>query len=666
MNSLPCQEEGKTAEKECTCPETCWIERPKFSGGQMLTDADLTSGVNYVIKKNNLHNRYLHGWGVVCGLKVKCFPCCTGHGSSGKVVVESGYAIDCCGNDLVVCDEREFDVIGRIDELKKKKKTEADPCAPAAVPETPPCQKAEEKYYLTISYREEDAKPTTLLKSKDGCSVQSCVPTRTSECYQLDLIEYCTLEKKAEDTLITRLKKCIEIFNATWEKVFDGEFQSSDFARRTPEEIKYFAREYHKAVRDHVRCDILDELDAVEVTDEEGYDEAGNVATHATPAKVQLLLLILNLLLDCICQAFLNPCPECTEDDVVILATITVKNRKIDRICNFSRKWVMTFPTLFYWLPVNTWVGNAVKSLCCELDLRRPGSLPLWVYAARLVEQDLMFPRMFAQGLSGSMKAFHDSFTAILDPENVSLERAINKDASEAEDMLEEMKIEVVRTERYIPSIQDVSLENLFSSIPVARPGSKVVQLVDEENRVVGFRTYVPEDVRPVQPDITRLKEELDEIKAVMPTLKRDTGSVIRGNLAIAEDYRRESTVELTRGLLREMELGALEGVGSTRANKLRKAKVESPLDVLEGVPADISDALGEPMRNAYKYINNAEELTLATARCVAGELEKEKIKKKKDWDEAKAKRITKRIATKLNVPAKRVSDVITEVRKGG
>jgi hypothetical protein len=91
-----------------TSPETCWIERPQFFPGQLLTDADLSAGLNYVIEKNKLHNRFLHGWGVVCGLKVKCFPCCTGHGSSGKVLVEPGYAIDCCGNDIVLSDEQEF------------------------------------------------------------------------------------------------------------------------------------------------------------------------------------------------------------------------------------------------------------------------------------------------------------------------------------------------------------------------------------------------------------------------------------------------------------------------------------------------------------------------------------------------------------------------------
>ena len=40
------------------------------------------------------HNKHLHGWGVVCGLKVKC------HSDREKIEVAPGYALDCDGADL--------------------------------------------------------------------------------------------------------------------------------------------------------------------------------------------------------------------------------------------------------------------------------------------------------------------------------------------------------------------------------------------------------------------------------------------------------------------------------------------------------------------------------------------------------------------------------------
>ena len=38
------------------------------------------------------HNRYLHGWGVVSGFSVSV--------RDGSVIVESGVAIDCAGNEI--------------------------------------------------------------------------------------------------------------------------------------------------------------------------------------------------------------------------------------------------------------------------------------------------------------------------------------------------------------------------------------------------------------------------------------------------------------------------------------------------------------------------------------------------------------------------------------
>src|SRR6266496_6842089 len=53
---------------ECLC-------RPRFFAGQLLSEEDLNRLDHYIVEKNKLHNRYLHGWGVVCGLDVVCNPC---------------------------------------------------------------------------------------------------------------------------------------------------------------------------------------------------------------------------------------------------------------------------------------------------------------------------------------------------------------------------------------------------------------------------------------------------------------------------------------------------------------------------------------------------------------------------------------------------------------
>src|SRR5215467_8637122 len=85
----------------CECPPPCpacggleCLCRPRFFAGQILTEADLNRLEQYVVNKNQLHNRYLHGWGVVCGLEVLRHPC------GDRVTVRSGYALSPCGDDI--------------------------------------------------------------------------------------------------------------------------------------------------------------------------------------------------------------------------------------------------------------------------------------------------------------------------------------------------------------------------------------------------------------------------------------------------------------------------------------------------------------------------------------------------------------------------------------
>lgn len=97
-----CESEGRCCGLEC-------LVRPNFYCGQLLTDADLSAVVQWTRDRLSL-SRYRDGWGVVCGLEVTCSApeggcgcgCRTPKGST--VWIGNGYAVDCCGNDLVVCE----------------------------------------------------------------------------------------------------------------------------------------------------------------------------------------------------------------------------------------------------------------------------------------------------------------------------------------------------------------------------------------------------------------------------------------------------------------------------------------------------------------------------------------------------------------------------------
>jgi hypothetical protein len=74
--------------------ETAALTRPRFFNGKLITAADLELEQEYFRAKSKLHNRSLHGFGIVSGLKVTV--------SSDQVFVEPGLALDCEGNELVI------------------------------------------------------------------------------------------------------------------------------------------------------------------------------------------------------------------------------------------------------------------------------------------------------------------------------------------------------------------------------------------------------------------------------------------------------------------------------------------------------------------------------------------------------------------------------------
>ncbi|KGQ19369.1 hypothetical protein LF41_3019 [Lysobacter dokdonensis DS-58] len=109
--------------------------RPNFFCGQLLTDADLGAMVDWTRKRLAL-SRYRDGWGIVCGLDLSCSEpadggaCCDNgkHANGPAVWLTQGYAVDCCGNDLVVCDPMRID-------LGSVCRPPDDPCDPNPPPQ---------------------------------------------------------------------------------------------------------------------------------------------------------------------------------------------------------------------------------------------------------------------------------------------------------------------------------------------------------------------------------------------------------------------------------------------------------------------------------------------------------------------------------------------------
>ncbi len=396
---------GRTCDGlECLC-------RPRFFAGQLLTDDDLRRLDHYIVAKNRLHNRYLHGTGVVCGLEVVCSAC------DDTVTVRPGFAIGPCGEDIVVCKDTSVDVGELIRECRRQR-TKAE-CEPYGGRPADDCEAARQRWILAICYDERPSRGVASLRPSqtvtcgcscggcgggngngnghggahrdDACSCRpsgrrstppQCEPTVTCEGYRFVVL-------KEPPRRVTDPKLGSASGGLTG---LGGGLADSELGRRVQAclfDITARMRQLGKArgTADLVElcCDLKDELRDIIATsavhdcmlggrlgdvvcpDSDDQD----AQQRATQAIQQLLLIAIELFKSCICSALLPPCPVESPDDCIPLATLTVRTadlRVLD-ICNWTpRRFAVTFPTLGYWLgwlPIWDTLRAAVTSLCC-------------------------------------------------------------------------------------------------------------------------------------------------------------------------------------------------------------------------------------------------------------------------------------------------------------
>src|SRR5262249_8499121 len=179
--------------QQCGCSSTSRASafvRPRFFGGMLLTEDDLQAITDYNLNKRKLTNRHLFGTGVVCGLDVDCDPC-----KPGWLTVSPGYALDCCGNDIVVGCPEKLDALALLNDLKRRNGTDCgEPCD----------DEPRRDYYLVVSYAEQPSDPVAPY-AQDECVVGDCEFSRIREGYCFELT--CDLPGD-EPSLFDRLAKC--------------------------------------------------------------------------------------------------------------------------------------------------------------------------------------------------------------------------------------------------------------------------------------------------------------------------------------------------------------------------------------------------------------------------------------------------------------------------
>jgi hypothetical protein len=182
------------------------LVRPRFFTGQLLATEDLQQLIDWVAAKDRLHKRLVVGDGVVCGLQVGCAPCGGGH-----VVVRPGYAIDCCGNDLLLPCEQDLDVNAMVRALLAQQRGVdcGDPCPPATGTDgqegtqTP----ATHRYALHVCHVETLTDPLAPYATDEPCDPAGCEPSRIREGVRFEL--RCVEPDKEPDDLVARIGGCL-------------------------------------------------------------------------------------------------------------------------------------------------------------------------------------------------------------------------------------------------------------------------------------------------------------------------------------------------------------------------------------------------------------------------------------------------------------------------
>jgi len=433
-----------TAAKTCCCTTTCCcpacaglecLDRTRFFSGQLLTEADLNNEQSYLLAKNRLHNRYLFGSGVVCGLQVTCSEC------EGWVNINPGYAIDPCGNDIIVCAAQSFNVLQAIQACCAPQP--ATDCSPLRYRPVANCQDAIQTWCITIEYKEQQSQMVTPLQSTSGscscgcsnsngcscggsakskgcgcgngssasrcsCSTTSspsaaCEATRILEGYELGICQVPSDSSQFQrdpqwGTYTQYLKPGISALQpGTFEYQFfqcyqgllalllqrptlkdaNGNFLSDALAYQAT--CQYLASVQNAFASTFItHCNIESALNAIQIPAPPAQSDPQYV--EGLVQKIKLIAeIIIAAVLDCLCSSLLPPCPGPVCDNRLILACVTVKNGKITNICHFGggRKQVITFPTLFYWLSVFGFdkavagLGHFLELLCCGEEKRR-------------------------------------------------------------------------------------------------------------------------------------------------------------------------------------------------------------------------------------------------------------------------------------------------------
>jgi len=162
---------------DCFQPELVRLERVRFFQRQLLSVADMVTEQDYIRQKLRRHNRFLHGWGVVCGLEVTPQPTSE---APWRVEITAGYALGPYGDEVYVGESVFLDLAQ---------------CGPDAI--TSPCEPdvlegpsdvSGGTIYVAIKYAECVTQPVRAMPAGCACDDVACEYSRIRDSFELSCL----------------------------------------------------------------------------------------------------------------------------------------------------------------------------------------------------------------------------------------------------------------------------------------------------------------------------------------------------------------------------------------------------------------------------------------------------------------------------------------------
>lgn len=321
------------------CAETCCdldcLVAPRFFCGQLLTDQDLGALLQWNRDKFRL-SRFRHGWGVACGLDVRCDPL-----HAGSVIVGRGYAVSCCGDDIIVCEDAGIDLSGACGD-------EIDPCEDLGPPrrtdqrlharrrgrerenvvehrrttgvrhfprwhERGEAEQDIRAVDLSIAYAEQASNPQTALGRSVCGQVSECEYSRTKETYTLRWEP-----AGSTDPLSVRATRWQEMYETTLEVVRAFRDQFGPLRHANGEDVRRWLLNWLDAHPPHHFCFV--------------HDRVCGLAEDEFLEETDMVELLFWIVQDARQAAAACACFSCSPDDGVPLARIGLEQRHEGRV----------------------------------------------------------------------------------------------------------------------------------------------------------------------------------------------------------------------------------------------------------------------------------------------------------------------------------------------